>query len=130
VYDEITTGAESDIQQLTKIAHGMVARWGMSDTIGPLAIGEGRQDGAMLPGGPTVSPATQQKVDDEAHLIVDTAERDVIELLERERPRLDALAHALLERETLDYLDAYRVAAVETPATEDDRAPVAAAAPA
>jgi cell division protease FtsH len=113
IYGEITTGAESDIQQLTKIARGMVARWGMSDTLGALAIGEGREDGGqMLPGGSAVSQATQEKVDLEAQRIVDEAERDVIALLERERPRLDALAHALLEHETLDQPDAYRVADV------------------
>ncbi len=113
IYGQITTGAESDIQNLTKIARGMVARWGMSEALGPLAIGEGRQDGGtMLPGGSEVSPATMEKVDEEAQRIVEAAERDVIELLERERPRLDALAHALLERETLDQPDAYRVAEV------------------
>ena len=114
IYGEITTGAESDIQNLTKIARGMVARWGMSDALGPLAIGEGRQDGStMLPGGSDVSPATQQKVDEEAQRIVESAEREVIDLLERERPRLDALAHALLEHETLDQPEAYRVAEVD-----------------
>ena len=39
IYDEMTTGAESDIQQLTQIARGMVGRWGMSDAIGPIAVG-------------------------------------------------------------------------------------------
>jgi cell division protease FtsH len=113
IYGDITTGAESDIQQLTKIARGMVARWGMSDAIGPLALGEGRQDGGeMLPGGSEMSPATQEKVDEEARQIVETAEREVIELLDRERPRLDALAHALLAHETLDQPEAYRVADV------------------
>jgi cell division protease FtsH len=113
IYGEITTGAESDIQNLTKIARGMVARWGMSDAIGPLAIGEGRQDGtSMMPGGSEVSPATQEKVDQETQRIVETAEKEVIDLLERERSRLDALAHALLESETLDQPEAYRVAGV------------------
>jgi cell division protease FtsH len=112
VYGEITTGAESDIQQLTKIARGMVGRWGMSDAIGPLALGEGREDGEMLPGGSPVSPATQQTVDEEARRIVETAEQEVIDLLERERPRLDALAYTLLQRETLDQPEAYRVAEV------------------
>ena len=112
IFGDITTGAESDIQQLTKIARGMVARWGMSEAIGPVALGEGREDGEMLPGGSEVSQATQEKVDTEAQRIVETAERDVIELLERERGRLDALAHALLERETLDQPDAYRIAKV------------------
>jgi cell division protease FtsH len=99
VYDEITTGAESDIQQVTKIAHGMVARWGMSDTLGPLAVDEG-------------SPAAQQAVEEEARRIVEASEGDVIDLLERERTRLDALAQALLEHETLDQQDAYRIAGV------------------
>jgi cell division protease FtsH len=85
----------------------------MSDELGPLALGEGRQDGGtMLPGGSDVSPGTQQKVDDEAQRIVESAEREVIALLERERPRLDALAHALLDHETLDQPEAYRIAGV------------------
>ena len=110
VYDKVTTGAESDIQSLTKIARGMVSRWGMSDEIGPLAVGEGREDGMLLQGGSPVSPATQQMVDDETRRIVEDAEEEVIYLLERERARLDALAHALMERETLDQAEAYRVA--------------------
>jgi cell division protease FtsH len=72
----------------------------------------------MLPGGSDVSPATQQKVDDEAQHIVENAEHEVIQLLERERPRLDALAHALLTHETLDQPEAYRVADVTPGATE------------
>src|SRR6188472_560782 len=108
VFDEVTTGPESDIQNLTKIARGMVSRWGMSDAIGPLAIGEGREDaGSLTPGGSPASPATHQAVDEEARRIVETAEREVMDLLERERPRLDALAHAVLDHETLDQADAY-----------------------
>ncbi len=99
VYDKVTTGAESDIQSLTKIARGMVSRWGMSDAIGPLAVGDGREDGVLLQGGSPVSPATQQTVDDETRRIVEDAEEEVIDLLESERARLDALAHALMERD-------------------------------
>src|SRR5918999_1782730 len=55
VYGDVTTGAESDIQNLTKIARGMVARWGMSEEIGPIAIADGAaQDGFLLPGAPPV----------------------------------------------------------------------------
>ncbi|MEA2273818.1 MAG: cell division protease FtsH [Solirubrobacteraceae bacterium] len=122
VYGEITTGAESDIQNLTQIARGMVGRWGMSDAIGPIAVGEGRQDGFMLPGAGPASPATQQTVDEETRRIVEEAERDVIALLERERHRLDALAHALLDRETLDQSDAYEIAGVDSaPVSEPDK---------
>jgi cell division protease FtsH len=126
VYDEITTGAESDIQNLTQIARGMVGRWGMSDVIGPVAVTEGREDGFLLPGATPVSPATQEAVDEETRRIVETAERDVIDLLERERHRLDALANALLEHETLDQEDAYRIAGVTVPPASEARAELAA----
>ena len=131
VYGEITTGAESDIQNLTKIARGMVGRWGMSDVIGPLAVTDGREDGPLLPGSSPVSPVTQQLVDEETRRIVEQAEREVIELLDRERPRLDALAAALLERETLDHADAYAAAGVDLPVSAADAAerPRAEAAP-
>jgi cell division protease FtsH len=113
VFGDITTGAESDIQNLTQTARGMVGRWGMSDAIGPIAVTDGRQDGPLLPGSVPASPLTQQLVDEEVRRIVEGAEEDVIKLLERERGRLDALAHALLERETLDQTEAYEVAGVE-----------------
>jgi len=58
----------------------------------------------------TRAPATQQTVDEEAQRIVESAEREVIDLLERERPGSEALARALLRHETLDQPDAYRVA--------------------
>ena len=58
VYDELTTGAESDIQQITQIARGMVGRWGMSDVIGPIAVADGRSDGMLLPGQSPTSPET------------------------------------------------------------------------
>jgi cell division protease FtsH len=118
VYGDVTTGAESDIQNLTQVARGMVGRWGMSDAIGAVAVTDGRQDGVVLPGSVPASTLTQQLVDEEVRRIVDDAEHDVIQLLERERERLEALARALLERETLDQPEAYEVAGVEPAATE------------
>jgi cell division protease FtsH len=120
VYGDTTTGAESDIQNLTRIARGMVARWGMSEALGPLAIADGPQDGFLLPGSTPASPATLERVDDETRRIVEEAENEVVGLLERERSRLDALAHALLEQETLDQADAYRIAGVEEPVVEPE----------
>ena len=121
VYGDTTTGAESDIQNLTRIARGMVARWGMSEALGPLAIADGPQDGFLLPGSTPASPATLERVDDETRRIVEEAENEVVGLLERERGRLDALAHALLEQETLDQADAYRIAGVEEPVVDPKR---------
>ena len=120
VYGDTTTGAESDIQNLTRIARGMVARWGMSEELGPLAIADGPQDGFLLPGSTPASPATLERVDDETRRIVEEAENEVVGLLERERGRLDALARALLEQETLDQADAYRIAGVEEPVVQPE----------
>ena len=129
VYDEVTTGAESDIQNLTQVARGMVGRWGMSEAIGPLAVADGRADGALLPGAATPAPETQKLVDDETRRIVEQAEDEVIELLRRERARLDALAQALLEKETLEQAEAYEVAGVQHPKFEPEEEAKAVAAP-
>jgi cell division protease FtsH len=129
VFHDTTTGAESDIQNLTQTARGMVGRWGMSDAIGAVAVTDGRQDGPLLPGALPASTATQQLVDEEVRRIVDEAEHDVIQLLERERGRLEALARALLERETLDQPEAYEVAGVELPEINAEEEARAAAVP-
>jgi cell division protease FtsH len=129
VFGDLTTGAESDIQNLTQVARGMVGRWGMSDAIGAVAVTDGRQDGALLPGSMPASPPTQQLVDEEVRRIVDGAEHEVIELLKRERERLEALANALLERETLDQSEAYKVAGVELPEVEAGKEAKATAGP-
>jgi cell division protease FtsH len=112
VYGEPTTGAESDIQQVTMIARGMVQRWGMSEEVGFVTVA--RQDGQslLLPGSEPASEATQELVDAEVRRIVEEEHRAVTALLTDNRHRLDALAEALLERETLDELDAYAVAEI------------------
>jgi len=119
IYGQTTTGAESDLQQLTQIARGMVGRWGMSEVIGPVAVTDGRQGGPLLPGVSEVSEHTQQLIDEEVRRIVEDAERDTVALLDRERDRLEALARALLERETLDQPEAYEIAGVESPAAAE-----------
>ncbi|MFL5908586.1 MAG: ATP-dependent zinc metalloprotease FtsH [Solirubrobacterales bacterium] len=129
VFGDVTTGAESDIQNLTQTARGMVGRWGMSDAIGAIAVTDGRQDGLLLPGTVPASEPTQELVDQEVRRIVDGAERDVIELLDNERERLEALANALLERETLDQPEAYEVAGVPRPEAEPSAQAEAAVAP-
>jgi cell division protease FtsH len=129
VFDEISTGAESDIQNLTQVARGMVGRWGMSEAVGPIAVTDGRQDGLLLPGAMPASEPTQELVDKEVRRIVDEAEDEVIALLRQERDRLEALAAALLDRETLDQPEAYEVAGVQ-PANAEPADPDATATPA
>jgi cell division protease FtsH len=112
VYGEASTGAESDIQQLTELARQMVGRWGMSPAIGPIAVLPRDGIGPALPGAAETSPHTQQLVDDEVRRIVEEAHREVLELLRQNRSKLDSLANALLEHETLDEDDAYAAAGV------------------
>jgi cell division protease FtsH len=111
VFGDVTTGAESDIQQVTAIARGMVARWGMSEQIGFVQIGA---DGAnpFVPGAEQVSEATRELADREVRRIVE-GEHEVVEgLLRENRDRLEGLVERLLERETLDQTEAYAAAGV------------------
>ena len=127
VFDEPTTGAESDIQQLTEIARQMVGRWGMSTKIGPVAVTPVDGQGPFLPGAAEVSQHTQELIDDEVRRIVDAAHEEVVVLLKDNRDKLDSLAAALLEHETLDEDEAYAAAHVEK-RTESTGVELAAAA--
>ncbi len=126
VFGDITTGAESDIQQLTRIARGMVGRWGMSDAIGPIAVLPSDGVGPLLPGVSETSEETQRIIDHEVRRIVDSAHIEVTELLRNHRSNLDSLVAALLERETLDEVDAYAAAGLpRNPLARDEEpAPV------
>jgi cell division protease FtsH len=114
VFGEATTGAENDIEQLTSIVRRMVGRWGMSPSVGMLAILP--RDGASA-FGELVAPRTLELLDEEVRRTVDAAYGEVVVLLGDERARLDSLAAALLEEETLDQDDAYRAAGLEAPET-------------
>ncbi|MGZ4390321.1 MAG: ATP-dependent zinc metalloprotease FtsH, partial [Gaiellaceae bacterium] len=110
VFGDLTTGAESDFQQLTQIARHMVGRWGMSTTIGTVTVIPSDGQGPLLPGAAGVSEATQRLIDEEVRRIVSAARDDVLALLTENRDKLDSLAQALLEHETLDQPDAYAAA--------------------
>ncbi|MDA0637591.1 ATP-dependent zinc metalloprotease FtsH [Nonomuraea sp. MCN248] len=104
IFGVVTTGAESDLEQVTMIARGMVGRWGMSQKVGPLTIlsDDGRR--------PQASPATLAIVDEEARRIVDECYADAVRTLRDNRDRLDGIVAALLEHETLDEESAYTAA--------------------
>jgi cell division protease FtsH len=118
VYATVTTGAESDIQQLTAIARQMVGRWGMSEAVGLVSVVPLDGRGPLLPGASETSQATQQLVDDEVRRLIDDAHQNVTELLGAHRAQLEALAQALLRSETLDGIDAYRAAGLPLRATD------------
>jgi cell division protease FtsH len=113
VLGDRTTGAESDIEQLTQIARHMVGRWGMSRAVGPVAVIPRDGLGPLLPGAEGVSQETQRVIDEEVRKLVDDAYEEVLQLLGDNRSRLDALAQALLERETLGEAEVYAAAGVE-----------------
>ncbi len=116
VYGDLTTGAESDIQHLTRIARFMVGRWGMSNAIGPIAVLPQEGTSMLLPGVSETSERTQQLVDEEVHRIVDQAHAEVLTLLREHRTALDDLVTELLASETLDMQDAYAAAGIAAPA--------------
>jgi cell division protease FtsH len=126
VFERITTGAESDIQQVTQIARQMVGRWGMSEAIGPIAVLPSEPQGILLPGTSETSETTQRLIDEEVRRIVEEAHVKVRELLTQHRAQLDSLAQALLEAETLDQDAAYAAAGIAPPA--ESPAPVSVAA--
>ncbi len=115
VYSDMTTGAESDLEQVTQIARSMVGRWGMSDAIGPVSVLPRPEDeGMFLPGGDRgSSEQTRQLVDTEVRQIVDDCYDEAVNLLREHRDKLDSLARSLLEHETLDEADALRAAGME-----------------
>jgi cell division protease FtsH len=118
VFGKISTGAESDIQQLTQIARQMVGRWGMSDKVGPVAVLSSDNAGPLLPGVSETSPQMQYVVDQEVQRLIEEAHGEVTQLLAENRDKLDSLARALLAAETLDAADAYAAAGVRMRSAE------------
>ncbi|MFB6770673.1 ATP-dependent zinc metalloprotease FtsH [Streptomyces sp. NPDC056337] len=116
VYGVITTGSESDLEQVTNIARGMVARWGMSERVGRLSALPGDAQQAY---GLAAAPQTLDAIDGEMRRVVDSCYEEAVRKLRDHRERLDALAEALLASETLDEAEAYRIAGI-TRLTKDD----------
>jgi cell division protease FtsH len=104
VYGTRTTGAESDIEQATNLARNMVTRWGMSNKLGmvQLAPRENPYLGNALGGDRPFSEETARIIDLEVQRIIDDSHAEATRLLSNHRKEIDALVHALLEKETLD----------------------------
>ena len=103
--DEVTTGASNDLQQVARVARQMVTRFGMSDRLGPVALG--RSQGGMFLGRDIAaerdfSEDTAAAIDEEVSQLVDDAYRRATEVLVANRPVLDELAEILVEKETVD----------------------------
>ena len=103
--EKVTTGAGNDIERATAMARRMVTRFGMSDRIGLMAVGDSEQEvflGRELVQRREVSDYTAQQVDEEVKRILDDAHSRARTIIEANRDLLEAIALALLERETLD----------------------------
>ena len=103
--EEVTTGASNDLQQVARVARQMVTRFGMSDRLGPVALG--RQQGNMFLGRDIVaerdfSEETAAAIDEEVRQLVDVAYQRAKEVLVNNRHVLDLLAQMLIEKETVD----------------------------
>lgn len=109
VYDVITTGAENDLEQVTDIARGMVARWGMSERVGRLSA---LPNDAQQAYGLAAAPQTLDVIDGGMRRIVDECYDEACRKLRDHRGQLDALAEAPLANETLEEVDAYRIAGI------------------
>ena len=102
---KVTTGATNDIEQATTIARRMVTQFGMSDKVGVVAVGDREQEiflGREISQRREVSERMSEVVDGEIKLLLDRAYARASEILTADRPLLDRMADALLERETID----------------------------
>jgi len=102
VFGRATTGAQDDLERVTKMAYAMVVDYGMSDRIGPLSYNRSsrRDDGPML--GKPYSEAMAEAIDEEVTALVSNARTRATDLLREHRSLLDEMAERLLEQEVLD----------------------------
>jgi cell division protease FtsH len=105
-FGDVTNGATGDIRQATRIARKMVCQWGMSEKLGMVEYGE-HEDHVFLARDMTArnrdySEATAQEIDSEVKSLIDSAYKKATSLLSEKRDKLDLIAKALLEHETLD----------------------------
>jgi len=108
VFNEVTTGASNDLEKVTEIARSMVTRWGMSEKLGPLVYGKKEELvflGKELGEQRDYSESIAQEIDGEVRRIVAEAHETATKALNENRERLDRIAAALIEVESLDQSD-------------------------
>jgi cell division protease FtsH len=102
--DKVTSGAQSDIEQATRLARMMVTRWGFSKELGAVSYGENQDEvflGMSVARQQNVSEATAQKIDGEIKRLVEEGHDEARKILEEKRDGLEVVAKGLLEFETL-----------------------------
>jgi cell division protease FtsH len=105
VYNELTVGAENDLERATSMARRMVTHWGMSEKLGPVSYKMSEEDpflGREMQKSRSFSEHTMEVIDEEVHLILSAAQKAANELLEQRRNDLQAITDGLMEKEELD----------------------------
>ena len=104
-FGDMTTGAQNDLDRATKIARQMVTEFGMSDLLGPLTLGQ-KQDQVFLgrdfASHPDYSDQVAYEIDSEIRTLIDRAHDEALEILTEHKRSLDAIAEALMEKETIE----------------------------
>ncbi len=116
VFDDVTTGAANDIQQVTQIARRMVKMFGMSDSVGMVNYGDDTDQpflGYAIASGRDYSDDTAAMLDAEIKRIIDVAYEETTQLLQDNRESLDELAAALLSKETVERQEIRRILGLE-----------------
>jgi len=104
IFDDITSGASNDIEQVTRMARNMVTRLGMSDGLGTIAYGQKEELiflGREISEQRDYSESVAQQIDKEVRKLVDEAFSDAVAILKKYRRELDTIANLLLEKETI-----------------------------
>ncbi len=120
----VTSGAQSDIQQATRLARAMVTQWGYSDKLGKVDYGQDQQEPMMMPS-KNVSEETAQIIDEEVRRLVDEGFASAKKILTKRKKDLEAIAQGLLEYETLTGSEIDGLMNGETPSRDmgDDTPP-------
>ncbi|MEE4251652.1 MAG: ATP-dependent zinc metalloprotease FtsH [Alcanivoracaceae bacterium] len=104
-FDGVTTGASNDIERATKMARAMVTKWGLSEKLGPLAYEEDEGEvflGKSVTQRKHVSEQTAEEIDREVRSIIDMCYGRAKKILQENRDKLEAMAQALMQYETID----------------------------
>ncbi|MED5432055.1 ATP-dependent zinc metalloprotease FtsH [Alcanivorax sp. MD8A] len=104
-FDGVTTGASNDIERATKLARAMVTKWGLSEKLGPLAYEEEEGEvflGKQMSQRKAMSEQTAEEIDREVRAIIDSCYGRAKQILEDNRDKLDLMADALMQYETID----------------------------
>ena len=122
VMEDISTGASNDIQRVSTMTRRMITQYGMSEKLGPIVFGSGHEEvflGRELNSSRNYSENVASQIDDEVKLIVDTAYKGALKILEDNMEKLHFVAKFLLQYETMDG-DQFEAAMAETPPTYEE----------